>query len=99
MSYDREAVRPLAGTRWAWEPGSPHAAALIEVTGVRWNGEEWWVTARVLAGSDTAGKAGAEYGNDLSRFWEASHRVSKNAGPAGYHPDAVRRGAPRPDEL
>ncbi len=98
MSYNREAVRPLAGTLWAWEPRKPHAAALVEVTEVRWNGEEWWVRARILAGSVAAGLAGREYLNDLDRFWEACHRVSVNHGPAGYHPAAVRRGPPQADE-
>ena len=100
VSYNREAVRPLVGTIWAWEPGNPDAAALIEVTRVTWNGEEWWVTAKTLADNDKFGgpKVGAEYPNDLARFWEAAYRVSKNHGPGGYHPDAVRRGAPLADE-
>jgi hypothetical protein len=99
VSYDREAVRPLVGTLWAWEPRSSHAAALIEVTKVIWNGEEWWVSARVIAACGKYGQeAGGEYPNDLDRFWEACHRVSVNHGPAGYHPNAVRRGPPLADE-
>lgn len=97
--HNREAVRPLLGTLWAWEPRKAHAACLIEVTRTWWNGEEWWVTARIVAApAGDREKIGREYPNELSRFWEACHRVSKNPGPAGYHPDAVRRGAPQADE-
>ena len=93
-SYDREATRPLAGTLWVWEPEKPHAVALIRVTGVRWNGEEWHVGARAI----TDGAGSGEYWNDLSRFWEAAHRVSRRATAAGT-PGVTRKGAPQPDEM
>lgn len=98
-SHDRQAARPVAGTLWAWEPGKPHAAALIKVTEVRWNGEEWWVRARILAGSVTAGLAGREYLNDLSRFWEACHYVLRAPGPSRMQNGVVRRGEPQAGEL
>jgi len=98
VSYNREAVRPLVGTIWAWEPRKPRVAALVEVTRVWWNGEEWWVKARIIAGSEFAGKPGSEWGNELNRFWEACHRVSVDHGPAGYHPAAFRRGPPQAGE-
>jgi hypothetical protein len=91
---DRNATRPLAGTLWAWEPGEPTAAALIEVTRTWWNGEEWWVSARILAGP----QAGGEYPNELGRFWEACHRVHARPGP-GRGRGATRSGEPQPEEL
>jgi hypothetical protein len=94
---DRQAVRPLAGTLWAWEPRKPHAASLIEATCAVWNGEQWWVWARVLA-SPKQGEAGREYPNELSRFWEACHRVYTRPGP-GSGRGVTRRGEPQPDEL
>lgn len=98
-SYDRRAPRPLIGTLWVWEPVA--APALIKVSTVRWNGEEWWIGTRTLVeGSlppalQTAAK---ESWNDLSRFWEACHHVALNAGPprAG---GVTRRGEPAPGEL
>lgn len=92
-SYDRNAVRPLAGTLWAWEPES--APALIRVTSVRWNGEEWYVGTMTLAEYVLPGSLGREVWNDLSRFWEACHRVLAQPGPQGGQ---TRHGAPRADE-
>jgi hypothetical protein len=98
-SYDREATRPLAGTLWVWEPEKPHAVALIRVTGVRWNGEEWFVqtTTIAAAGAYPGDVVGAVNWNDLGRFWEAAHRVSRRATASGT-PGVTRKGAPQPDE-
>lgn len=93
---DAEAPRPLADTFWAWEPELEHAAALIKVTSVRWNGEEWHVGAQVLAGAEGTAVSDNTWWNDLSRFWEACHYVAPDAGPNAFAP--VRRGAPQPDE-
>lgn len=96
-SYNREATRPLVGTLWVWEPET--APALIKVSAVRWNGEEWWVEAEIVAVAPRpgCGEPGERYPNDLSRFWEAVHRVSRRAGAAGT-PGVTRRGAPQADE-
>jgi hypothetical protein len=94
----RGAVRPVVGTVWAWEPEAAHAAALIRVTGVRWNGEEWYVGTEALGGGRPAKTSGATLWNDLSRFWEACHAVAAEPGPGGRR-GLVRRGAPRPDEV
>ena len=100
-SYDREAPRPITGTLWAWEPNAPHAACLIKVTDVRWNGEEWHVGAQVIAGAPGTEVSGSTWWNDLSRFWEACHHVGPRPGPwnavgVSY---AIRRGRPRDEEL
>ena len=102
-SDTREAMRPLAGTLWAWEPESEHAAALIRVTAVHWNGEEWFVGAEVLAenprpaiGRPTMGRG--VFWNDLDRFWEACHRVHVKPGPRSGR-GVTRRGDPQPDEV
>jgi len=101
-SYRRDAVRPLAGTLWVWEPDSPHAIALIKVTRVRWNGEEWHVGARALLYDPAKPLEPArwtnESWNDLSRFWEACHRVAPMAG-APTVGGQFRRGEPQPDEV
>jgi hypothetical protein len=98
-SYDREATRPLVGTRWVWEP--ERAPTLIKVTTVRWNGEEWWIGTRTLAEEDlpeSMQTIGTEMWNDLSRFWEACHHVSLNAGPPSSG-GVTRAGEPKPAEL
>lgn len=94
------AARPEPGTLWVWEPHSLAAVALIEVTRVQWNGEEWWVAARVVAAkaSQVASQVvGETYWNELGRFWEACHRVAKKPGLVGT-PDGIRRGPLRDDE-
>ena len=96
MSYDRNSLRPLPGTLWAWEPRAEHAACLIKVTGVRWNGEEWYVGAEVIAGTAGTEVSGNVWWNDLDRFWEACHYVAAEPGPGS---GLARRGAPQPDEL
>lgn len=98
MSYDRNALRPLPGTLWAWEPRAEHARALVEVTSVRWNGEEWFVGTKALLARDTFGAVGdGEICNDLDRFWEACHYVAPEAGAHACAP--LRSGAPVADEL
>jgi hypothetical protein len=99
-SYNRDAPRPLIGTLWVWEPGKPHAIELIKVTAVRWNGEEWWVETEAVVQAPLSGEAtpGARHWNDLSRFWEACHRVQRRPGPGGA-PGVTRRGSPYPQEL
>jgi len=97
VSYDRNALRPLPGTLWAWEPRSEHSRALIEVTSVRWNGEEWFVGVRALLAS-TAFRVLARgvIWNDLERFWEACHYIASEPGPGS---GLARSGAPQPDEM
>lgn len=93
-SYDRDATRPLVGSLWAWEPEA--APALIKVTTVRWNGEEWRVGTRSLATVSLPGNLqSGEIWNDLSRFWEACHAVAESPGPRGH----TRRGAPQAGEV
>ena len=74
-SYDRDAPVPSVGSRWVWEIDSPRARELIEVTHVKWNGEEWWVeTLRLNTRSltdVTDMRPPTVHWNDLSRFWEA----------------------------
>jgi hypothetical protein len=94
------AARPEPGTLWVWEPRSLTAVALIEVTRTRWNGEEWWIEARVVAAktSEFGGqKVGETYWNELSRFWEACHRVAHQPGLVGT-PAGIRRGPLHLDE-
>lgn len=72
-SYDQDAPRPKAGSRWVWEPDKPHARALIEVVESMWNGEEWWVRTRTLL-PRTEVMPGTEEPtnlNDIGRFFEA----------------------------
>lgn len=69
-SYDENAPLPKVGTRWVWEIDKPHARCLIEVTEVKWNGEEWWVRTKALLPDSFPATAGEPL-NDLSRFWEA----------------------------
>lgn len=95
-SYDRNAVRPLAGTLWVWEPEA--APELIKVTTVRWNGEEWWVGTRTLQEHALPSSLQrSETWNDLSRFWEACHHVAVRPGPPRGR-EVTRRGSPQPDE-
>jgi len=95
-SYDISAARPLAGTLWVWEPQA--APALVKVTRVLWNGEEWWVETQSLADyGPFRQKLGVAW-NDLSRFWEACHCVAASAGPPQTK-GITRRGDPQPDEL
>jgi hypothetical protein len=72
-SYDPLAKTPKVGSRWVWEIDLPHAVALVEVTEVKWNGEEWWVWSKpllIVGGSEAAERLPA-VPNDLSRFMEA----------------------------
>lgn len=62
-SYEPRARTPAIGSTWIWELHKPHARERVEVSDVRWNGEEWWV-----ATDNSHGR----HWNDLSRFWEAS---------------------------
>ena len=93
---DAQAPRPRPGTFWAWEPARPHAATLVKVSRVRWNGDEWWV-ATIPAGAEDP-LPGAHW-NNLSRFWEACHHVAARAGVPQDEATTVRRGHPQPDEL
>lgn len=99
--YDPEAVRPVVGSLWAWEPDKPHAAALVQVTDVWWNGEEWWV------GTLSPAVAAASIGrlrlrpdiNELDRFWEAVHGIMVRPGPVQSRRGLTRSGRPLPEEL
>lgn len=94
------AARPEPGTLWVWEPEALHAVSLVRVTKTRWNGEQWMVATEALAvGPDEITKleVGREYWNELSRFWEACHRVSAQPGLVG-DPKGIRRGPLQPDE-
>lgn len=98
--YVETGARPEPGTLWVWEPRSDHAAALIEVVRCWWNGEEWVVRTKVIASTDsrfTRPPTGTEHVNDLSRFWEACHRVAKKPGLVGT-PEGIRRGPRQLDE-
>lgn len=69
----REMVRTLGitlpeiGSQWWWEPTLPHAASLLVVTDVQWNGEEWWISARAADDADSK-----HYPNDWWRWMEAT---------------------------
>lgn len=94
-------ARPEPGTLWVWEPRSLTAAALIEVTQLKWDGEQWHVEARVLAAkaSQFAGQVvGETYWNELSRFWQVCYRVSYQPGPVGPV-RGIRRGPLHADEM
>ena len=96
--YDRSAVRPLPGSLWVWEPEA--APALIKVTKVFWNGEEWWVKTTSLASYDLPVRLLTEtYLNELGRFWGACHHVSAAAGPPPGPRTVTRKGEPLPEEL
>jgi hypothetical protein len=101
---DREtARRPVVGSLWVWEPEKPHAVALIKVTAVRWNGEEWFVGTEALAenAGEVMGTSNIGHGviwNDLSHFWEACHYVAASPGPPRAR-GAVRRGEPQEGEI
>lgn len=72
-SYDPDAKVPKLGSRWVWEINKPSARAVIQVEGIIWNGEEWWVRTRSLLGD--AYRFTPAWSNvclnDLGRFWEA----------------------------
>lgn len=75
-SYEATALHPKVGTVWVWEVSKPAARCLVQVTDVKWNGEEWWVECEQLtadgwrpAGVPTFDKR--RHWNDLSRFMEA----------------------------
>lgn len=78
-AYDPKAKLPKVGTRWVWEIDQAHARALIEVTEVIWNGEEWWVRSKSMGGESwpesllpKPGEPEGGYLNDLDRFWQAA---------------------------
>lgn len=87
-SYDHEAPVPEKGSVWMWEPAKPHARQRLEVTEVKWNGEEWWIKSKNLPTKPLkrqsadwlicaqrgpwASRVGDESWNDLSRFWQAT---------------------------
>lgn len=58
-------VLPEVGSVWEWEPLKDHARCTVEVTDLRWNGEEWWVTSRDVSSDETAL-------NSLDRWVEAT---------------------------
>jgi hypothetical protein len=63
---------PLAirrGSIWHWEPLSPAASQQIMVTGVEWDGEQWWVQAVKYPARP---KDRRPYWNELDRFVEAA---------------------------
>jgi hypothetical protein len=69
-SYDKNAPLPRIGTKWIWEIDSDEARSLMEVTAIKWNGEEWWIqTQQILA--DRFSEIGTRNWNDVGRFWEA----------------------------
>jgi len=70
-SYSPNAVRPKVGTRWVWEIDIPSARDLIEVTQVKWNGEEWWVESKTLLPPHQHRFPSDRCWNELGRFWEA----------------------------
>jgi hypothetical protein len=98
--YVETGARPEPGTLWVWEPRSLAAVTLLEVTQVQWDGKQWRVKTRVIAAKAAQvgnQEVGGEYWNELSRFWEACHRVSKGPGVIGT-PEGIRRGPLRADE-
>lgn len=59
---------PNVGSVWIWEPCSS-AREVVQVTGTKWNGEEWWVAS---VKQDVLGNAiGKESWNELGRWMEA----------------------------
>lgn len=100
-SYTRTAVRPVVGSLWVWKPDS--APEFVRVTRVHWNGEEWWVVTEALDVLPLPLYVPPKKlaWNDLTVFWENCHYIAPHPGvPArttAIH--AVRRGAPRPDEM
>ena len=94
-SYDPDAVRPVVGSRWAW------GTDLLTVTGVLWNGEEWWIETQHAALVDLPVSLCPvkRQWNDVSLFWENAHRVALGHGPGPNPKGATRRGPARPDEL
>ncbi len=72
-SYDPNAPLPGLDSIWVWELDSPHARALIQVTEVFWNGEEWWTRMRTLLPrvERMPGEPEETNLNELDRFWEA----------------------------
>lgn len=59
--------RVSPGVRWVWEPNNFFARQLVEITRVRWSGEEVWVETRGILGPDCG-----RHWNTLSRFLESS---------------------------
>lgn len=78
-SCDPDAPTPKVGSRWVWEIDLPHARALLEVTDVFWNGEEWWIETKSLLSSDVFPTKEFVY-NELGRFWEAVTPVGGTVG-------------------
>jgi len=97
-SYNRDVRIPSPGGLWVWEARDPASRALIEVVQVEWNGEEWFVRARVqncggqlpFAVAQLMPATGDEHTNDLSRFFEASTPVG-----GGYIAMTRKVSAPR----
>lgn len=77
MSHMLHALTPALGSRWVWEVDEPAARCIIEVTGVKWNGEEWFVKARSLLPNPafTTPATPDEVWNSLDRFREACQQV------------------------
>ena len=97
-SYDPEAIRPVVGTTWVW------GHDVIVVTGVYWNGEEWWIESQHSRWADFPAR-GEGLGipkrawNDVGLFWEQARRVNAQPGPGANPKGVTRRGPARKDEL
>jgi hypothetical protein len=71
---------PLAvhlGSTWCWEPLKPHAREECRITGVQWNGEEWWIEAESSSG---------RHWNTLDRWVEAAVLVTPGPYCANWPP-------------
>lgn len=91
-SYDKHAPTPEVGSRWVWD--AKRSGETVEVTEVKWNGEEWWVRTQLVHQAPSlsvtsrgwkianfpAEPIGSEHWNDLGLFYESC----KPTRPVGY---------------
>lgn len=93
-SYDPERIRPLVGTRWVW------GTDVIVVSGVFWNGEEWWVETRFAKHENWPDSLAPDrHWNDVDNFWGHAHRIAGKPGPGTNPKGATRQGQPQADEI
>lgn len=62
------------GDRFIWEPFKPHARCEIEVTGITFNGDEYWIACK---------GGGSVCYNPDDRFREACHRIEPESSQVG----------------
>lgn len=65
---------PQVGDTWWWRPDLPHASQICIITGVVWDGKEWWIGS--IPTID--GPGGKESWNDLSHWFHCAVLIKVN---------------------